>query len=497
MRRAFVVAVLVAGCAVGPDFHRPEAPRVSHYTAGRAPDRTVDADGRAQTFTPGADVVEDWWRLFGSKAASAVVAAARANNESLTAARANLRQSNELLRAGYGVFFPQVDAQLGASYQRFSPARFGSSQPPTQFGLYTASGTVSYVIDIWGGERRQVEALSAGVDAQRYKLMGAQVMICANALDTLMARAAYLAQIEATEATVELQQEQLRITSAQATAGTVPYANVLALKTQVSATQALVPQLRQKVDQASHLISTLMGRPPSEAPQLDVRLADFALPRDLPVSLPSQLVRQRADVLVAEAELHAANAQIGVATAAMLPNITLSASGGANAKSPSNLFSADGVFWGVTGGLTAPIFHGGTLNHQRKAAVAARDAALATYRDTVLGAFQQVADTLRALEHDAEALHAQKEGVDSAEQALFLVQTNYRTGVANYLQVIIANQQYLQAKIAYLESVAQRLQDTVALYVALGGGWWNGKDSTAPVVSQPTGRNESRNSSQG
>ena len=476
MRVACAVPLLVlAGCAVGPNFHRPAAPKVSGYTPGAAPKDTIDADGRAQRFLDGADVAADWWRLFGSRTASTIVALALANNRSLEAARANLRRSENLLRAGYGVFFPQVDAQAAASYQRFSPIRFGVTQPASQFALYTASGSVSYLVDLWGGERRQVESLSAQADAERYTLVGAQIMLAGNAIDTLIARAGYAAQRDATRATVELQREQLSITEAQARAGLVPFTNVLALETQVAATEALLPDLEQRVDEASHLLATLMGRTPSEAPTPDLALTDFTLPENVPVSLPSKLVRQRADILVAEAQLHAANAQIGVATAAMLPNLTLSADIGTNAVSLANLFSSNSLFWGLTGGLTAPIFHGGALLHQRAAAVDARDAALASYQQTVLGAFEQVADVLRALEHDAQALRARKEGVDSAEHALGLILANYRAGVANYLQVIVMNQQYLQAKIAYLQSVAQRLQDTVALYVALGGGWWNTK----------------------
>jgi NodT family efflux transporter outer membrane factor (OMF) lipoprotein len=468
-----IFAIAAGGCAVGPDFRRPEPPKVSRYTAGREPDRTLDPGTGAEVFTPGKDVARDWFRLFGSDAASRMVSRALANNRSLRAARANLSRSEELLRAGYGVFFPQVDAQLGAGYQRFSTARFGIRTAPPEFALYTLSGSVSYLVDVWGGERRQVEALGAQRDADRYALAGARVMICGNVMNALIARAAYVAEADATRATLELQREQVRITEAQATAGTVPFVNVLAIRSQLASTEALIPALEQRVDAASHLLATLAGGFPSQGGVPDVALTDFVLPRDVPVSLPSQLVRQRPDILVAESALHAANAAIGVATAAMLPNLTLSGNIGTNAASLGDLFTPNSVFWGLTAGLAAPLFHGGTLYHERKAAIAARDGALATYEETVLGAFEQVADTLRALVHDAEALRAQKEAVDSAEEALRLVQINYRAGVSDYLQVIFANRQFLQAKIAYLDAVAERLQDTVTLYVALGGGWWS------------------------
>ncbi len=475
MRSALVVGWLaLTGCAVGPNFTRPEAPKITQYATGAEPTKTIDADGHVQRFDHGANLAADWWHLFGSAAVDALVARAIADNPSLEAARANLRHANNLMRAGYGVFFPQVDAKLGGAYQQVTPVLFnGQNQAPTDFALYTVSATVSYTLDIWGGQRRQVESLAAQLDAQRFTLFGTHVMICGNVVNALVARAGYRAQIEATKATVDLETEQLRITEAQASGGTVPFANVLAIRSQIAATEALVPQLQQKIDQSDHLIATLIGRAPAELTPSSVVLSDFTLPLDVPVSLPSKLVQQRPDILVAEAQLHSANALIGVATAAMLPNITLTANAGVNNTGLDTLFSPNGIFWGLGAGLTAPLFHGGTLLHQRRAAVDARDAALATYRQTVLAAFEQVADALRALEHDAEALRAQKDASDSAEEALHLFEANYRAGIANYLQVIVANEQYVQAKLVYLQAVAQRLQDTVALYVALGGGWWN------------------------
>jgi NodT family efflux transporter outer membrane factor (OMF) lipoprotein len=474
MRHAFVLcACALAGCAVGPNFHRPEAPKVDGYATRGDPTTTIEADGHAQTITRGADVVAGWWRLFGSDAASQTVARAIANNPNLEATRASLRRSKDLMRAGYGAFLPQVDAQLGGAYQQASALKFGQNTPASDFSLYTVGGTVSYAIDIWGGQRRQVESLAAQVDAAKYTLDGAYIVLCGNVISALVSRAMYRAQADATRAIVALEKDQLRVTEAQATGGTVPYANVLSIRSQIASTEALVPQLEQKSSEAEHLVAALVGEAPASWTPPDVKLADFTLPTNVPLSLPSKLVRQRPDILVAEAQLHSANAQIGVATAAMLPNITLSASGGANNTSLDNLFAANGLFGSVGAGLTTPLFHGGTLANQRRAAVDARDQALATYKQVVLAAFEQVADTLRALEHDAEQLEAEKEAVDSAEEASKLVEANYRSGIANYLQVIVANEQHAQAEIAYLQSVAQRFQDTIALYVALGGGWWN------------------------
>jgi NodT family efflux transporter outer membrane factor (OMF) lipoprotein len=477
MRRSTLAIVcttasLGVACKVGPNFAHPVTPDSASYRDGSASNATVAAAGQAQRFIEGKRVESDWWRLFGSTELDALVVDAIHGNPSLEAARASLRKSQASLRAGDGVFFPQVDGAAGASYQRVSPLHFGENAPSSEFALYSVSASVSYTLDLWGGERRQVEALAAQVDAQRYLLASAYVMLTANLVDTVIARGAYQAEIDATREALALEREQLGITQTQASSGTVPYANVLSIQSQLAATEASIPPLELKIDQANDLLAALAGRSPGEAHVADVALARLGLPGDVPVTLPAKLVRQRPDVLVAEAQLHAANAAIGVATAAMLPNLTLTGDLGTNNTTLGSLFAVAGQFWSLGGGLTAPLFHGGTLAAQRKAAIAARDQAFASYRQTVLAAFEQVADTLHALQHDAEALQAEQAAQDAAAQALELIQDSYRSGMATYLEVIIANEQYLQAKIGYVQAVAQRLQDTVALYAALGGGWW-------------------------
>jgi NodT family efflux transporter outer membrane factor (OMF) lipoprotein len=299
-------------------------------------------------------------------------------------------------------------------------------------------------------------------------------MLSANVVNTVIAEAAYQAQIQATEELLMLERDQVRMTEVQAQAGTVPYANVLSVQSQVASTEALIPPLRQKIDQAEHLLATLTGRTPAEWRPPVLGLAEFTLPTDLPLSVPSQLVRQRPDILVAEAQVHVSNANVGVATAAMFPRFSLSASYGVGSNSLSSLFSPQSALWNLGANLAAPVFAGGTLWYQRKAAIAAHDQSLLLYRQTVLSAFAQVADTLRGLLHDAETLNAQVEAVHAAEEALHLMQISYQSGTANYLQVLVADGQYLQARIGYIQAAAQRYQDTVALYVALGGGWWNG-----------------------
>jgi len=299
--------------------------------------------------------------------------------------------------------------------------------------------------------------------------------LSANIANALIAQAAYRAEIEATEQLIELQKRQVQLAEVQAQAGTAPYSSVLTLQSQLASEKATVPQLQQRLDQTDDLLASLVGHTPADwkAPRID--FAEITLPSNLPVSLPSDLTRQRPDILEAEAALHAASANIGVATAAMLPSVTLSGTYGANNTSLGQLTAANATFWGLEANATTPIFEGGTLWYKRKAAVDNYREAAALYQQTVLGAFAQVADTLRAVQHDAEILEAQDEAVEAAQKALHLVQANFQAGLANYSDVMIADAQYHQAKIADLQTIALRYQDTVALFVALGGGWWNAK----------------------
>lgn len=465
-----LACLLGAGCAVGPDFHRPAAPDDRSYTA-QPTTSTATADSKAQQFVEGGNVAGKWWEVMHSPPLDEIVDTAVRDNPGLESARATLRRSQDSLRAGYGVFFPQLDGKVGASRQLYNAAP--GALPSSTFNLFSLSGTVSYGLDIWGGERRQVEGQRAGVDAQRYTVAATYVILTSNVIDAIIAQAAYRDEIDVTKATVALLGEQVRIAKAQVVAGTSPYANVLTLQSQMASTEATLAPLEEKIDQAADLLAALTGKTPATWKQPIIALSDLQLPEELPLSVPSRLVRQRPDVLIAEAELHAANASIGVATAAMLPNVTLSAGYGTGNTVLGGLFDPASAAWNVGAGLTQPIFHGGSLYYQRKAAIDARDESAADYRQTVLGAFQQVADTLRGLGHDADALVAQKEAVDAAERAMGLLQANYQAGIATYLQMLVADIQYLQAKLGYVQVVAQRLQDTVALCVALGGGWWN------------------------
>jgi NodT family efflux transporter outer membrane factor (OMF) lipoprotein len=477
-----VLLCCILSCAVGPNFERPKPPSIEHYTTAATPTATIPVDGKAQHFEQGAKIISDWWRLFSSPKLDAVVKEAIANNQSLQAAQASLRQSQENLRAGYGIFSPQLDASADATRQKFSPARIGSSAPSSIFNVFTLSATIGYALDVFGGERRAVESLGAQVDVQRYTVLGTYISLSGNIVNTVIAQAAYREQIKATGEIISFQRDQIKITEARAQAGLIPYANLLSLQSQLAALEATLPPLQQKLSQTEHLLATLVGRTPAEWVPPEVDLADLTLPVELPITLPSELVRQRPDILAAEAQLHSASADIGVTTAALFPSFTLSGAYGSQSSATKDLLKSGSNIWSLGANVSAPLFHGGTLWYKRKAALEGYQQSLAIYRQTVLSAFAQVADTLRALEHDAELVHAQSQALSAAEEALRLILANYQAGTANYVQVLIANGQYQQAKIGYLQAQAQRYQDTVALFVALGGGWWNDEEKVGDNI---------------
>ena len=472
----------LAACKAGPDFVRPAPPVETAYLPGAQP-TVMDGGGRAQRIATDASVAADWWRLFGSRELDALVAEALAANPGVEAAEASLRQSQDELRAGYGVFYPQVDIGLGASRQRSLPARTGLHGAGSVFSLITLGATIDYALDVFGGQRRAVEGLAAQRDYQRYALLAADLALAGNVANTALARSAYEEQIQVTEELAALQREQLAIAQAKSNAGTVPEAQVWAVRAALAATEATLPALRQRRDQADHLLSGLLGRTTARESAPGFRLSTLRLPEALPLSLPSALVRQRPDVLAAEAQLHAANAQIGVATAALLPRFSLSGSYGGGSDAFGSLDDARNRFWTAGANADWPVFQGGSAWFGRKAAIEGERRALALYRQAVLAAFAQVADTLTALEHDAQAVQAQQEAMHAAGESLALVQANYRAGVAGYLDVLNADLQYHQARVGFVQSLAQRYQDTVALYLALGGGWWNAPDA-APLAER-------------
>jgi NodT family efflux transporter outer membrane factor (OMF) lipoprotein len=468
-------ALFMTGCMVGPDFVRPQPPAVSRYTHEKGAKKTVAAAGEAQWFEIGKKIANDWWLLFKSCELDAVVEKAIEGNPSLQAAIWTMNQSRDNLRAGYGVFFPQIDGNFGAGREKFSPAQFGGSNfiKSSTFDLYTLEGTLSYTLDVFGGERRQVEGLAAQVRYQTQTARAAYLTLVGNVVNAAIAASAYRAQIAATQQIIGFQKEQVNIAQSQAEGGTAPYSNVLALRTQLEATQASLPPLKNNLSQSQHLLTALLGKLPQEwtPPKLD--LATLSLPAHIPLSLPCDLVRSRPDILAAEAQLHSASANIGAATAAMLPNLTLSGNIGQNSTNITNLFETSAGFWALAANAAAPIFHGGTLWFQRRAAIDAYKTSLYNYRQVVVSAFQQVANSLRALQFDAQTLKANADALETATENLKLVSANYGAGIANYLQLLSADTQYQQARMGFIEARALRLQDTAALFVALGGVCWS------------------------
>ena len=472
---AFMMLTLLTSCMVGPDFIKPKAPAVERYTQEASATETITTAGGSQHFELGAKVSADWWRLLKSSQLNVLVSKALANNLNLQSAQANLRQSQANLQAGYGVFFPQVDAGFTPVRQQFSPARFGNNSASTIFNLYTFSTTVSYSLDVFGGERRNVENLAAQKELQRYTEQGTYLTLTGNIINTVIAKAAYQAEVEATEQCLVLLQKQLKLTEIQVSAGTLPYQAVISLRSQLAQVAATLPALKQKLNQTEHLQANLVGLTPADWQSPTIKLDDLTLPLNIPVSLPSELVHQRPDILAAEAQLHSDSAKIGVATAGLFPNISLSGSFGYNNQSLLDLFMSKGNIWSLAANFAQPLFHGGTLWFGRKAAIATHEKSLAIYQQTVVSAFSQVADALSALQHDAEMVAAQRQSIEAADDALRLVTANYQAGLVNAQQVLIIESQRLQAKLAYLSALAQRYQDTVAFFVALGGGLQTGK----------------------
>jgi NodT family efflux transporter outer membrane factor (OMF) lipoprotein len=473
---ASVAVVSAAGCAVGPDFHRPEAPAIQNYTGTPLPDATTSADivgGAAQRFLQGEDVPGQWWTLFKSDPMTSLVNEALAANPDLASAEATLEQAQETARATEGAYFPQVDARYSAAREGRGP---GSGVPA--FDLFNASVGISYVLDVFGGVRRGVEATDAQADNTRFQMEATYTSLVSNVMTTAIRVASTQAQIAATQDIITAESQSLNLLNQQFELGAVAKGDVLAQQSELAQIQASLPPLQKQLAQFQFQLAQLLGRFPGTAmPTLD--LNTLFLPTDLPVSLPSKLIDQRPDVRAAEANLHVASANVGVATANMLPQFTLSASYGSPAPGIGDagaVFNNANLLWSLAGGVTQPIFHGGTLLARRRAAEDAYDAAAAHYRSVALSAFQDVANTLRAMQLDAETLRVQLYAEQTSSQSLDIVQERFKAGAVSYLSLLDAERTYQQARILLIQAQANRYADTVALFVALGGGWWNRDD---------------------
>jgi NodT family efflux transporter outer membrane factor (OMF) lipoprotein len=470
---------LLAACAVGPDFAPPPAPAVSGYTPDTPPATTAAADvagGAAQKFAMGRDIPGEWWKVFHSKEIDALIAEALRANPNLQAAQAALWQAKENLYAAGGKLLPSVDAAGSFTRQSLSQAEFGLPGPSETFNLYQATVNVSYTPDVFGGQRRLIEANAALAEYQHFELEATYLTLTSNVVTAAVQEASLRGQIEATREIIKAESDQLEVVRHQFEAGAANRADVLTQDSEVATTEATLPPLQKQLEQQHHVLLALIGHFPNERRRDRLTLGSFHLPTDLPVSLPTQLVEQRPDVRAAQSQLHQASAQIGVATANRLPQFSLTASYGSAALTAASMFTPATAIWSVAGGVTQPIFHGFTLLHQERAAKAAYEMADAQYRNTVLTAFQNVADALRALQFDAATLKAQQRAVRAASETFDLTRGQYRLGAITYIILLNAERSYQQALLALVQAQAARYADTAALFAALGGGWWNRAD---------------------
>jgi NodT family efflux transporter outer membrane factor (OMF) lipoprotein len=464
---------------VGPNFHPPASPHVARYTHTPLPAKTVSVAsagkaGKAQHYMNGQDISAEWWYLFRSPPINDLINTGLANSPNLAAAYAALRVAQENLNVQIGnSLLPAFNAQVGGQRQLFSglSTNSGTATSPI-FNLFNANVNVSYTLDVFGGARRQIEALAAQVDYKQFQLIAAYLTLTSNIATTAITVASLQAQIDATKALIRAEKNQLTILRDQYRLGGVAESNVLTQETLVEQTIATLPPLEKSLSLNRHALSVLVGAYPN-GPLPTVKLDTITLPTKLPVSLPSRIVRQRPDVRASEALLHAASAQIGVATANLLPQFNLTGSYGWLAATPSTLFGTNTNVWSIATQITQPVFHGGALLAARRAAIAAYDQTFAQYRQIVLQAFQNVADSLRALETDARTFKAQKAAEIAARNNLRLTTDQYRLGGVSYLSLLTAQEQYQQTVIARIQSQAARYTDTVALFQSLGGGWWN------------------------
>jgi len=472
------IAAVVSSCAVGPDFHSPPPPATSHYTRAPEPTDTVAAPGAsgiAQTFSSERDIPADWWTLYHSSALDGLVREALADSPTVQVARATLITSVETWKANRGgLLLPAVDAQGQAAREREPGAVIGDpSVPAFIFNLFDASVGVTYRLDIFGASRRQVEALHAQADYQRWEFEAARLALSANVVTTAVNIASLHAQIGVLAEIVASERDQLKVVQRQFDAGAASRSDVLAQQTQVAENEALLPGLEKQLAQAQHRLAVLVGRTPDDATVPDFTLAQLTLPAQLPLSVPAKLVRQRPDVQAAEALLHQSTAQLGVATANLYPQLNLTGSIGSETIQASELFKTGSAAWNIGGSLTQPLFHGGELLGLRRAARADLERATAAYREAVLAALQDVADTLRALEADARTLQADLITETDAQDTLNMTRLQYKVGGVSYLTLLNAERVYLEARQSRVQAEAARYADTAALFQALGGGWWN------------------------
>ena len=476
---SLLLACLCAGCTVGPDFRTPDPPSIDRYVPGASPDLALEA-------RPDRDIPAEWWTLFGSPELDTLVRRALERSPTLDQARARLVEAREQRAARVGATdVPAVNLTAGVTRQRVDPATFGVPIPqsvtPGPFTVYSVGANVSYSFDIFGGTRRELEGLAAQIDYEAYELEAARLTLAANVVTTAVRLAGLRAQIESTEAILAAQAKELAIVERRFSAGGVAELDVRNQQTLVAETRASLAPLYAQREQAIHLLAIYAGDAPAAVPIPELRLADLRLPAAVPSRLPSELVRQRPDIRAAEALLHKASADVGVATANLYPKLSISGALSSSQLSLSDLFGSGINVWNIGANLVQPLVRGGELQARKRAAIAAYDQADAAYRLTVLQGIQNVADVLRALEADGHAEAARSEQATRAADAYRITIGRYDAGGVSQLAVLDAERTRLRAETDRLQAIATRLSDTAALFQALGGGWWEPAEAVAKV----------------
>ncbi len=462
-----VALLTFSGCTVGPDFIRPDKPAVKTYT------EQAQAEQAVKALKLGKDMPGQWWALFHSKPLNALIEQAIKHNADLQTAYATLVQAQENALSKQGSLWPSLDAGAYTTRQQVAGAQFGNpSFGGSVFSLYNTSIALSYNLDVFGGIKRQIEVLSAQAEYQRFQLEGAFLTIASNIVTTAVQEAATRAQIAATQEMIAAQSQQLAVIKQQFDLGSIAKTAVLAQQSALEQTKTALPPLQQQLAQLRNRLKVLVGEFPNSQLAAQVQLEDLILPTELPLSVPSKLVEQRPDIRAQEAMLHAASAQVGVVIASVFPDFTLRANVASIATETASLFTPGSQIWNMTANLAQPVFSGGKLTHQRSLAKAAYQQVAEQYRSTVLKAFENVADTLTALQYDAESLKTQASAEQAAHDTLALTESQFQLGAVSYLDLLTAQRNFQQARIGKIQAKANQIADTAGLFLALGGGWW-------------------------
>ncbi|MFJ1268578.1 efflux transporter outer membrane subunit [Legionella lytica] len=474
--RIGLLLLLLNSCAVGPNYKRPVASLPQSYTKPAPVTKTLAskaAFGTAQTLLTNQEVPAQWWRLFNSQPLNELVAASLQSNPTLSAAQEALRSALENAYSGRGALLPAVGVSFNPTTQKTADiltSVLASNQ--YHYSLYTGQVFVSYTIDVFGGTRRQLESLMAQAEFQRFQLEATYLTLTANVVSAAIQEAALREQITTTEKIIGEQKRILAIIQQQLSLGDTALANVALQQAALATSIASLAPLQKQLAIQRDLLNSLTGRFPDDPQTPKVYLHSLHLPTQLPISIPSTLIEHRPDIRAAEEQMHAANALIGVAIANRLPNFTIDATNlGTAATTLGTLLRPDTRFWALAGIITQPIFNGGALRHKQRAAEATYRQAAALYRSTVINAYQNVADTLKALQTDAIALDTANKAERAARTSLRIYQRQLALGDTSQAALLLSQQNYQQAKLNLIQAQANRLSDTVALFQALGGGW--------------------------